>query len=250
MSDHDGRRVIVTGASRGIGRGVAEAFAEAGAVVGVNYPPVDAEEGEATVEDFATLEGRAVALEADVTDEAAVEGMIDAFVAEAGGLDTLVNNAGGTLQNSPIEEMSEALWDRVVDLNLKGPFLTSKHAAEHLRAAEDPAIINVTSQLAFLGRAGKVHYTAAKGGLVSMTRTLARELGPEVRVNGVAPGPIRTGKRDEADAAWAEARTETIPLGRIGEVEDVAPTVLFLAGDDAGYYTGQVLNPDGGEAMH
>ena len=250
MGELSGTNALVTGASRGIGREIAEQFAAEGATVGVNYPPGEEANAADVVDAAREAGGEATALEADVADGDAVERMISAFEAEFGPLDSLVNNAGGTMQTSPITEMSEELWDRVVDVNLRGVFLTTKHAVPGMREAGGGSIVNVSSQLAFLGDADRCHYCAAKGGVISITRALAHELGPEIRVNAIAPGPIITGKRGELTEEYLAQRTETIPLGRLGQPEEVAPTATFLASERSSYYTGQTLSPDGGEAMH
>jgi 3-oxoacyl-[acyl-carrier protein] reductase len=241
---------LVTGASRGIGREIARQYAAEGAVVGVNYPPGEEANARAVVDEIEDADGEATALEADVSDGDAVEAMVNAIEAEFGPLDVLVNNAGGTMQTSPITEMSEDLWDRVVDVNLRGVFLTTKHAVPGLREGEGGSIVNVSSQYGIIGDENRSHYCAAKGGVISITRALARELAPDVRVNAIAPGPIVTGKRGELTAEYLDRRTETIPLGRLGQPEEVAPTAVFLASEQSSYYTGQTLSPDGGEAMH
>lgn len=250
MGELSGTNALVTGASRGIGREIAEQFAAEGATVGVNYPPGEEANAADVVDAAREAGGEATALEADVADGDAVEGMLSTFESEFGPLDTLVNNAGGTMQTSPITEMSEALWDRVVDVNLRGVFLTTKHAVPGMRETGGGSIVNVSSQLAFLGDSDRSHYCAAKGGVISITRALAHELGPTIRVNAIAPGPIVTGKRGELTEEYLDRRTETIPLDRLGQPEEVAPTAVFLASERSSYYTGQTLSPDGGEAMH
>lgn len=250
MSELAGEAALVTGASRGIGRGIAEGFADEGAVVGVNYPPGEGANADAVVDGIEDANGEALALEADVSDADAVERMVSAFEERVGAVDVLVNNAGGTMEKAPITEMTPDLWDLVVGVNLRGTFLTSKYVVPEMTASGGGRIVNMASQLGILGDANRVHYCAAKGGVVAFTRALARELAPEVRVNAIAPGPIRTGKRGELTEAYLEERTASIPLGRLGEVSDVVPTALFLASDRSSYYTGQTLSPDGGEAMH
>lgn len=250
MAELNGKAALVTGASRGIGRGIAARFAAEGAVVGVNYPPGEADNAAAVVDGIEADGGRALALEADVGDPEAVAQMIETYERRVGPLDVLVNNAGGGAEPASVSEMSVEQWDRVVDVNLRGAFLTSKHAVPGMVSADGGSIVNVASQLGILGSAEKTHYCAAKGGLIAFTRSLARELAPDVRVNAIAPGPIETGKRDNLTEEWREERAETIPLDRLGGVEEVVPTAAFLASDDSSYYTGQTLSPDGGEAMH
>lgn len=244
------RAALVTGASRGIGREIARQFAAEGAIVGVNYPPGERANAKTLVNEIREDGGDAVAVQADVSDGDAVEAMLSEFESKVRPLDVLVNNAGGTMQTSPITEMSEELWDRVVDVNLRGVFLTTKHAVPGMRETDGGSIVNISSQYGIIGDENRSHYCAAKGGVISITRALARELAPEVRVNAIAPGPIVTGKRGELTEEYLEERSETIPLGRLGQPEEVAPTAVFLASEQSSYYTGQTLSPDGGEAMH
>lgn len=250
MANLSEKVTLVTGASRGIGREIARQYADEGAIVGVNYPPGEESNARAVVDEIEDAGGEAIALEADVSEGDAVEAMLNAMEAEFGPLDVLVNNAGGTMQTAPITEMSEDLWDRVVDVNLRGVFLTTKHAVPGLREGEGGSVVNVSSQYGIIGDENRSHYCAAKGGVISITRALARELAPEIRVNAIAPGPIVTGKRGELTEEYLDRRTETIPLGRLGQPEEVAPTAVFLASEQSSYYTGQTLSPDGGEAMH
>jgi 3-oxoacyl-[acyl-carrier protein] reductase len=164
----------------------------------------------------------------------------------------LVNNAG-VGSAAPIEELDERSWDRVIDVDLKGVFLCSRVAVERMDASpDDPArIINIASQLAFKGARELAHYCAAKGGVVSFTRALAREVAPAITVNGIAPGPMTTQMLLEGTTeSWREEKRDEIPLERFASTDDVAPTVAFLASDAGAYYTGQILSPDGGDAMH
>lgn len=255
MGDLDGETALVTGASRGIGRAIAEELAGEGATVAVNHPPDEEEHDNAAevVDGIEDAGGSAVAVEADVTSEAQVRAMVEACEEEFGAVSILVNNAGGSPPTSPLAEMPVADWDQVLGLNLRGVFLTTRFtlpgmlgaAGEHAPAR----IINIASQQGILGAATRVHYSTAKGGVIAFTRALARELAPEVTVNAIAPGPILTGKREDPEA-WSETRGDPIPLGRVGRVEEVAPTAAFLAGPGGTYYTGQTLSPDGGDAMH
>lgn len=248
MTDLDRQSALVTGASRGIGRGVAEAFAEAGAVVGVNHPPGEREAAADVVASIEDAGGEAVAFEGDVSDEESVRSMVEDFEATYGPPDLLVNNAG-ILTKSPLEEMSVATWDELLSVNLRGVFLVTRFALPAMRKRGSGKIINVASQLGLKGAAELVHYSAAKGGVIAFTRALAREVAPDITVNAVAPGPIdtdmTTGMGDDNRRSM-----DHIPLGRRGQVEDVVPSVLFLAGPGGDYYTGQTLSPDGGDAMH
>lgn len=242
---------LVTGASRGIGRGIAEGLAAEGATVAVNHPPFEGEKSNAraVVDRIRRAGGDAFSVEADVTDRNAVERMVDAAERRFGPIDVLVNNAGGGPPTSPLATMDVDTWDNVLDVNLRGVFLSTRFALPSMLEAGSGTIINIASQQGFLGVPERVHYCAAKGGVISFTRALARELAPDVTVNAIAPGPIATGKRDDPDT-WRQRVGPTVPMGRVGEIDDVVPTAIFLASSDGAYYTGQTLSPDGGDAMH
>lgn len=253
MGKLDGANALVTGASRGIGRGIAIGLAAEGATVGVNYPPI-ANEREAAAAVVETInegdsDGTAFATEADVSDEESVRSMIQRFEDERGSVDILVNNAGIVTQ-SPLAEMPVEMWDETMDVDLRGVFLTTRFALPGMLESGDGSIINIASQLGIKGGAEVVHYSAAKGAVISFTRALAREISPTVRVNAIAPGPVRTDILDDLSEEWIKAKEAELPMGRIGEVKDIVPTAVFLASDDSGYYTGQTLSPDGGDAMH
>lgn len=247
----DGVNALVTGASSGIGRGIAEGLAAAGARVAVNHPPAaDAQAAaEAVVTAIEEAGGTALALQGDVSDAESVKSMIDRFEDHWGTVDVLVNNAG-ILTQSPLAEMDIETWDETISVDLRGVFLTTRFALPGMLDQDGGCIINVASQLGIKGAEELVHYSAAKGGVIAFTRALAREVSPAVRVNAIAPGPIRTSLLDDITEDWREAKEAELPMDRLGTVDDVTPTAVFLASDDAAYYTGQVLSPDGGDAMH
>jgi 3-oxoacyl-[acyl-carrier protein] reductase len=251
MAKLSGKTALVTGASRGIGRGIAEGFGEEGATVGVNYPPSEEEraEAKAVVETIKDWGSEAIALEADVSDAEDVRSMVDTFEREYGSVDVLMNNAGIATQ-SPIAEMSVEMWDEMIAVDHRGVFLTTRHVLPGMLDEGGGKIINTASQLGFKGAAGLVHYCAAKGGVIAFTRALACEVAPDVTVNAIAPGPIRTDILSGISEEWMREKEAELPLSRLGEVEDVVPTAVFLASGDADYYTGQTLSPDGGDAMH
>lgn len=251
MSRLSGKTALVTGASRGIGRGIAEGLAEAGAKVAVNHPPDGAERdaAETVVSTIADDGGTAMALEGDVSDADSVQAMVETFEDEWGPVDVLVNNAG-ILTQSEFVEMSVKMWDETMDVDLKGVFLTTRFALPGMLDADGGSVINVASQLGIKGAEELVHYSAAKGGVIAFTRALAREVSPTVRVNAIAPGPVETPLLDDITEEWREAKEADLPMERLGTVEDVVPTAVFLASDDSSYYTGQTLSPDGGDAMH
>jgi 3-oxoacyl-[acyl-carrier protein] reductase len=252
MARLDDRTALVTGASSGIGRGIAEGLAAEGARVAVNHFPSDEDAAAAAgvvdaVEDGG---GDAFALPGDVSDEASVRAMVDDFVETAGDVpDVLVNNAG-IVRQSPLAEMPVEQWDEVMSVDLRGVFLVTRFVVPGMLERGSGKIVNVASQLGIKGGTELVHYSAAKAGVIGMTRALAREVSPEVNVNAIAPGPIETALLGDLSDEWRAAKEAELPMGRLGRVEDVVPTAVFLASDESDYYTGQTLSPDGGDAMH
>lgn len=242
---------LVTGASRGIGRGIAEGLADAGASVAVNHPPGDGERETAAdaVDAITDAGGEAMALEGDVSDADSVAAMVERFEDEWGTVDVLVNNAG-ILTQSELVEMPVAMWDETMAVDLRGVFLTTRFALPGMLESGGGSIVNVASQLGIKGAEELVHYSTAKGGVIAFTRALAREVSPAVRVNAVAPGPVETDLLDDISEEWREAKEAELPMDRLGSVDDVVPTAVFLASEDSSYYTGQTLSPDGGDAMH
>lgn len=236
---------LVTGAGGGIGRATVERLANEGAAVVAGdlrgYEPV--------VEAVRAGGGRALGLELDVTSAASVRAAVEGAVSHFGGLHVLVNNAGID-QRGLLEELSEADWDRLLAVNLKGPFLCSQAAARHLEGGG--AIVNVAS---LAGRSSSpiqgCHYSASKAGLLGLTRHLARELGPRrIRVNAVCPGLIMTDMltRSASSERIAEVAAQ-VPVGRAGTPEDIAAAIAFLASDEAGYINGASLDANGGIFM-
>ena len=240
--------VLVTGASRGIGRAIALAFGARRANVVINY----AQSGDAA-EDVAArvraLGGQALTARADVRDYDAVRAMTELAKTTFGGVDVLVNNAG-ILRDKPISFMTEAEWKEVIDVDLQGPFHCIKSVSRDMMRRKCGRIVNISSDAGLLGDVQRANYASAKAGLLGLTRTAAREFaGSGITVNAVAPGIIDT----DMIAGMPETRRvrmlERIPLGRFGTAEQVADVVVFLASDDAAYITGQVLCVDGGLRM-
>ena len=248
MGSLEGKRALVTGASRGIGREVALRLAAEGASVAVNYQ-TGKTEAEGVAAEIGAAGGTAITVQADVSDAAQAAAAIAATQEALGGLDILVNNAGITRDNL-VPRLSEEDWDAVLDTNLKGAFLCTKAALRPMLRQRSGRIINMSSVVAGTGNPGQANYAAAKAGLIGFTRTVAREVaGRGITVNAVAPGFIATRMVERIPEAQRGLVLERIPLGRFGTPEDVAACVAFLCSDDAGYITGQVLGVDGGLSL-
>ena len=245
-----GRAALITGASSGIGRGVAVAFAGQGARVAVNYPdPAERPAAEAVCGLIDEAGGEAIAIEADVSVEDDVARMVRSTRDAFGGIDILVNNAG-IAHTAPIQDIPVATWDRLIAVHLRGTFLTTRLVLPGMYEAGFGRIINTASQLAYKGSPGLTHYTAAKGAIIAMTRSLALEVGArDVTVNCVAPGATRTPILDDVPRELIEQIRQSIPLGRLAEVDDIVPTYVFLASDEARHYQGQCLSPNGGDVF-
>jgi 3-oxoacyl-[acyl-carrier protein] reductase len=245
MTSLDGKVALVTGASRGIGAAVAKRLAADGAAVVVNYAG-SRDAALAVVASIIEAGGRAVAVQADVTDPAACTGLVESTIAEYGRLDILVNNAGIT-RDGLIVRMSDEDWDAVIATNLTGVFSMTRAAAKVMMKARTGAIVNMSSVVGVSGNAGQANYSAAKAGVIGLTKSVARELASRnVRCNAVAPGFIETDMTASLNDSQREMIASSVAMGRFGSADDVASTVAFLAGDDAGYITGQVLAVDGG----
>lgn len=243
-----GKNAIVTGASRGIGKAIALELAKQGANVAVNYAGSEAK-AQAVVEEIQKLGGKAFKVQADVANESEVKDMVKQVISEFGGLDILVNNAGITRDNL-LMRMKEAEFDQVINTNLKGVFICTKAVTRQMVKQRSGKIVNVASIVGVSGNPGQANYVAAKAGVIGLTKTAAKELASRnIFVNAVAPGFIST---DMTDALTDEQRAgmhNMIPLGKLGEAEDVAKVVRFLASDDANYITGQTIHVDGGMVM-
>lgn len=240
--------VVVTGASRGIGKGIALALAEQGATIVVNYNQ-SAEAAEAVVKALEALGAQALAVQADVSTEAGANALIETTVKTYGKIDVLVNNAGITRDNV-IMLMKTDDFDDVIQTNLRSAWLCSKAAVRSMMRKRYGRIINITSVSGIMGQAGQTNYSASKAGLIGLTKSLAREVASRgITVNAVAPGLIDTDLTESLPEDLRKQSEAVIPLGRWGSVEDVAASVAFLASDTAGYITGQVLGVDGGLSM-
>ena len=246
--DLNDKTALVTGASSGIGAAVAEALAASGAFVWVNHPAdstVDA--AEAVVTAITEAGGKAQPVQADVSEEADVLAMFSQV--GSGSLDILVNNAG-IAHSSPIESLEVGDFDRLMGVHLRGTFLCTRSALKMMYAQNSGRIVNTASQLAYIGAPGFSHYTAAKGAILSFTRSLALEIGDRpTTANCVAPGATMTPILADVPDDILEGIRQNIPAGRIAQVEDIVGAYLFLASDAAGHFRGQCLSPNGGDAF-
>jgi 3-oxoacyl-[acyl-carrier protein] reductase len=243
-----GQVALVTGGGRGLGRGIAEGFGAEGANVVVNYMK-DSASAEAMVAKIKAAGADAIAVQADVGDEKSVRGMIDACIKKFGRLDILVNNAGH-LNSSPLSEMSVAMWDEMIRIHLRGMFLCTRFSIPHMLKQKSGRIINMTGTFGVSGGADFTHMSAAKAGMIGFTRALAREVGKQgIHVNAIAPAIIRTDLYNFMPDSVRDEIVGAYPLGRVGEVEDIVATALFLATKDGDFFTGQTLCPAGGDVM-
>jgi 3-oxoacyl-[acyl-carrier protein] reductase len=244
----DGKVALVTGGGRGIGRQVCLRLAAMGAMVGINYVS-NAGAAEQTRSEILQAGGNAFLAPFDVSDSAAVQEAVKEITASRETIDILVNNAGIT-RDGLMARMKDDDWDQVLNTNLKSAFVCSKAAMKGMMKKRWGRIINMTSVIGFLGNAGQVNYAAAKAGMVGLTKSMARELASRnVTVNCVAPGYIVTDMTRELSVDIQEAIKAQIPLGTLGQPEDVAAAVAFLASPESGYMTGQTLHVNGGMYM-
>jgi len=243
-----GKSALVTGASRGIGREIALQLAQAGAKVAVNYSGSEAKAKE-VVDQIKANGGEAFAIQADVSNAESVDAMVKEVIGQFGSLDILVNNAGITRDNL-LMRMKEDEWDAVINTNLKGVFICTKAVTRQMMKQRKGRIINIASIVGVCGNPGQANYTAAKAGVIGLTKTTAKELSSRnITVNAVAPGFISTDMTDELGEEVREAMLKQIPLARFGNAVDVANVVRFLASDESGYITGQTIHVDGGMVM-
>lgn len=253
--DLNNKVAIITGSNRGIGKGIAEAFGDAGALVVVNYPSnqdeIFREEAFEVVANIKASGSKAIAVEADVLKKTEVETLVNSAVNKFGRVDILVNNAG-FLRPAMMLKMTEDEWDQVVDIHLKAPFLCSQAAARIMAEQKSGKIINVTSVAGIMGTVGQVNYSAAKGGILSMTKSQARELARyNICVNAISLGIVATDmtKKIRTDEKLRDIYINRVLLKRFAETKDIAPAFVFLASDESNYITGQLICVDGGYGM-
>lgn len=238
---------IVTGAGNGIGRAIAGRLAREGAQVVVNDMHLDA--ARQTVSEITADGGKAIAVTGDISDADDVAALFKNCQDSYGDCSLLVNNAG-VVQQSLFEDLSIDDWDRMIAVHLRGTFLCARAAITPMLKAGEGCIINIASQLGQIGGVELTHYSAAKAGIIGLTKALSREVSARgVRVNAVAPGPINTELVRNLSEEWRAAKAAELPLGHFGEPEDVADTVAFLASPQARIYVGQTLGPNSGDVM-
>ncbi len=240
---------LVTGASKGVGHGIALEAARQGADAVINYC-TDRDGANKAAKEVRRIGRKALVIQADVSKTFDVNKMVELALRTFGRIDILVNNAGIAIWK-PFFEVTEEIWDRTLEVNLKGAFLCSQKVAGHMKENGGGCIINISSLAAYGALDCLVPYCASKGGMSLLTKSMAVELAPySIRVNGVAPGTIAVERNFGLDSGYPQAWIPYIPAGRVGQVKDVAGAVIFLASDQASYITGQTIYVDGGETSY
>ncbi|MCL6442441.1 MAG: 3-oxoacyl-ACP reductase FabG [Alicyclobacillus sp.] len=245
-----GKRAVITGGGSGIGRAIALRMAAEGADVVVNWLGQSESAIDRLREEIERQGRRAHFVQGDVSSEQMARTVVETAIERLGGIDILVNNAG-ILTQSPIHEMSVEIWDRMIEVDLRSVFLTTRFAVPHMMKQKYGRIINIASQLGQKGGVDLSHYAAAKAGVIGFTKSIALELGKYgITANCVAPGPIETDLIRGLDDEWKQAKRNELAIPRFGTADEVAPTVVFLASDpDGSLYTGQTLGPNCGDVM-
>ena len=242
-----GKKALVTGGARGIGGAIATAFAREGADVAVLDLKLDAAEARAAA--LAAFGVKTFAVAADVSDEAQVEAAVKKVEAALGQIDILVNNAGIDT-TSVVAEMSTAMWDQMMAVNLRSVFLCTRAVLKPMISRKFGRIINIASQLGHKGAPEMAHYAAAKAGVIGFTRSLAYEVARDgITVNAICPGPIETELFKALPEEWKKRKLGELPIGRAGHVDEIAPTAVLLASEEGAYYIGATMNPNGGDVM-
>jgi 3-oxoacyl-[acyl-carrier protein] reductase len=250
MGKLEGKKVLITGSSSGIGAGVAIAYAKEGADVVINYPDKSQQENANNVCESISASGReSLAVEADVSLEADADLLVEKALQNFGRIDILVNNAGiahaGNIEDIPVD-----MWDKMFAVHVRSMFLVTRKVITGMYKQNYGKIINTASQLAYKGAPGFTHYTATKGAILSLTRSLALEVGERnISVNAVAPGATHTPILDDVPDELLEAIRQSIPKKRLAEISDIVPTYVFLASDESSHFQGQCLSPNGGDVF-
>lgn len=248
MMNLSGKNAVVTGSSRGIGKAIALKLASLGANVAVVYAG-NAEKAAETVAEIEALGVKAKAYTCNVADFAQTKSLVAAVIEDFGGIDILVNNAG-IIRDGLVLSMKEEDFDKVIDVNLKGAFNMIKNTYQHFMKKRRGRIISISSVVGINGNAGQANYASAKAGIIGLTKSVAKELAARgVTVNAVAPGYIETDMTNSMPEKAKEAIISAIPMKRVGQGEDIANAVAFLASDEASYITGEVIKVDGGMAI-
>ena len=247
MGKLDGKVAVITGGASGIGRGVAYLFASEGASVGIF--DLDRASAEKVAKRISDQGGKTAVVAGDVSSEADVKAGLGAIVSKLGDVDIMVNNAGIDTV-SELDGMSTEMWDRMIGVHLRGTFLCTREVLPAMRRKKWGRIINLSSQLAHKGAATMTHYVAAKSGIMGFTRSLAYEVAQEgITVNCVNPGPVNTPLLNGLPQDWLERKRKELPIGRFGEVDEIAPIFLLLASNEGSYFIGASLNVNGGDYM-
>ena len=241
---------LITGSSSGIGQGVAELFAKEGATVVVNYPArEETENANNTLELITSDSPNSITYMANVSVEDEVTGMVNSINEKFGTIDILVNNAG-IATSAPIHEMTLQMWTELLSIHLNGTFMCTRECLKIMYKNNYGRIINTASQLAYKGSAGFAHYTAAKGAIISFTRSLSLEIGDKnIRANCVAPGATETRMLADVPDEILDDIRQSIPKGNIANVDEIAPAYLFLASDAGNHFVGQCISPNGGDVF-
>ncbi len=250
LTDLSGSASVVTGASSGIGSGVARALARCGSHVYINYPAAPERDAALAVrESIKNQGGVADVIEADVSDESAVDAMFGVIESHHACVQILVNNAG-IARSAPVQDITLEDWQMIMNVHVNGTFLCTRRALPAMLARNSGRIINTASQLAYIGAPGFAHYTAAKGAILSFTRSLARELGDKnITANCVAPGATMTAMLEDVPEEILDAIRKAIPRGKIADVDEIVDTYVFLASSGAEHFRGQCLSPNGGDCF-
>jgi 3-oxoacyl-[acyl-carrier protein] reductase len=240
---------VVTGGSRGIGSAIALALARNGAQVVVNYH-LRAQQAQEVASRISAVGGTAIVVQADVASRRQVEQMYEKVVERFGRIDLLVNNAGEIVKPAAWQDITEAGWERSLDVNLRGPFHCIRSAIQYMKGSENASVVNLASTFGpIIGSPAVIAYSSAKAGVVAMTRAFAKALAPQIRVNCVAPGVVDTEMTAGSSEEFVKAQIEATLLKRLGTPEDIADAVVFLLSSKARFITGQVVVVDGGHSL-